>query len=196
MSTVLKNFQFTTEQMMQLVQGDLTRESVDAIVNAANRWLQHGGGVAGAIVERGGQVIQKESDQWIQQHGQVTHDTPALTSAGRLPCKYVIHAVGPVWGEGNEEKKLADAVRSSLKLAESMKLKSLAIPPISTGIFGFPKEIAAPIFLNEIASFFTAHPESNLKLVKITILDQRTMEVFLNAFDIWQKKTSSGRAVS
>ncbi len=196
MSTVLKNFQFTTEQMMQLVLGDLTRESVDAIVNAANRWLQHGGGVAGAIVERGGQVIQKESDQWIQQHGQVTHDTPALTSAGRLPCKYVIHAVGPVWGEGNEEKKLADAVRSSLKLAESMKLKSLAIPPISTGIFGFPKEIAAPIFLNEIASFFTTHPESNLKLVKITILDQRTMEVFLNAFDIWQKKTSSGRAVS
>lgn len=196
MSTVLKNFQFTTEQRMQLVLGDLTRESVDAIVNAANRWLQHGGGVAGAIVERGGQVIQKESDQWIQQHGQVTHDTPALTSAGRLPCKYVIHAVGPVWGEGNEERKLADAVRSSLKLAESMKLKSLAIPPISTGIFGFPKEIAAPIFFNEIASFFTAHPESNLKLVKITILDQRTMEVFLNAFDIWQKKTSSGRAVS
>jgi O-acetyl-ADP-ribose deacetylase (regulator of RNase III) len=196
MSTVLKNFQFTTEQMMQLVQGDLTRESVDAIVNAANRWLQHDGGVAGAIVERGGQVIQKESDQWIQQHGQVTHDTPALTSAGRLPCKYVIHAVGPVWGEGNEEKKLADALRSSLKLAESMKFKSLAIPPISTGIFGFPKEIAAPIFLNEIASFFTTHPESNLKLVKITILDQRTMEVFLNAFDIWQKKTSSGRVVS
>jgi O-acetyl-ADP-ribose deacetylase (regulator of RNase III) len=196
MSTILKYFQFSTGQTLQLVRGDLTKELVDVIVNAANRWLQHGGGVAGAIVQHGGEVIQKESDRWVQQYGLVTHDTPAITSAGSLPCKYVIHTVGPVWGEGDEEKKLADAIRGSLCLADSKQFHSLAIPPISTGIFGFPKELAAPIFLNEITRYFYAHPDSSLRLVRITILDQRTLEVFLNAFESWLKETSIGKSIS
>jgi O-acetyl-ADP-ribose deacetylase (regulator of RNase III) len=192
MSTVIKNFQFSSGQVLQLVQGDLTKEPVDVIVNAANRWLQHGGGVAGAIVQQGGEIIQKESDRWVQQHGMVTHDAPAFTNAGALPCKYVIHAVGPVWGEGDEEKKLADTIRGSLNLANSMQAHSLAIPPISTGIFGFPKELAAPIFFNEVSRFFSEHPNSDLTLVKITILDQRTIDIFLPAFEAWLEKSSTG----
>jgi O-acetyl-ADP-ribose deacetylase (regulator of RNase III) len=100
--------------------------------------------------------------------------------------------VGPVWGEGDEEKKLADAIQSSLTLAESMHLHSLAIPPISTGIFGFPKELAAPIFFNEVSRFFHEHPNSDLALVKITILDQCTIDVFLPAFEAWLEKSPTG----
>src|SRR2546422_11703553 len=87
-------------------QGDLTEEAVDAIVNAANEYLSHGGGVAGAIVRRGGPKIQHESDAWVNAHGPAQHDRPALTGAGRLPCRAVIHAVGPMWGDGDEAQKL------------------------------------------------------------------------------------------
>ena len=85
---------FPSGAEFQIVQGDITQEAVDAIVNAANSHLQHGGGVAGVIVRQGGQAIQQESDAWVRAHGPVSHTEPAYTSAGRLPCKYVIHAVG------------------------------------------------------------------------------------------------------
>jgi O-acetyl-ADP-ribose deacetylase (regulator of RNase III) len=98
MSQVLSESTFPSGQRLQLVQGDLTTEPVDAIVNAANHHLQHGGGLAGAIVRRGGEAIQAESDTWVSKHGLVTNAEPAYTRAGKLPCRYVIHAVGPVWG--------------------------------------------------------------------------------------------------
>ena len=93
---VLTERLLTTGQSLQIVQGDITTERTDAIVNAANEHLQHGSGVAGAIVRRGGQLIQQESDEWIREHGKVSHSHPAWTSAGLLGAKYVIHAVGPV----------------------------------------------------------------------------------------------------
>ena len=99
---------------VRVIRGDLTEAPVDAIVNAANSHLQHGGGVAGAIVRKGGQVIQEESDRI----GYVPVGKAALTSAGRLPARFVIHTVGPRWGEGDEEAKLASAVASALDLAE------------------------------------------------------------------------------
>ena len=89
---------FPTGQNIQLIQGDITAEEVDAIVNAANEFLQHGGGVARTISSKGGAAIQEESNAWVLQHGRVSHAKPAWTSAGLLPAKYVIHAVGPVWG--------------------------------------------------------------------------------------------------
>src|SRR5512140_1510266 len=110
MNTVLVEKRLPSNQAIQLVQGDITIEEVNAIVNAANEHLQHGGGVAWAISKKGGSRIQKESDEWIRQHGRVTHAHPAWTSGGDLPAKYVIHAVGPIWGDGEEDKKLADAV--------------------------------------------------------------------------------------
>jgi putative ATPase len=184
-SQVLYEHLFPSGQRLQLAQGDLTAERADAIVNAANRYLQHGGGLAAAIVRRGGDSIQAESDEWVRQHGLVTHAEPAYTRAGRLPCKYVIHAVGPVWGEGDEDRKLSDAVSGSLRLADQLELSSVALPAISTGIFGFPKERAAAIILTAVEAYHTQHPDSRLSLVRITLFDLPTLEVFRQA---WNRK--------
>jgi O-acetyl-ADP-ribose deacetylase (regulator of RNase III) len=183
LSRILQEFSFPSGQLLQLVQGDLTQESVGAIVNAANAHLQHGGGVAGAIVRRGGPQIQVESNAWVRQHGPVPHDKPAYTLAGNLPCRYVIHAVGPIWGDGDEDNKLAAAVHGSLTLANQLSLASIAFPAISTGIFGFPKERAARIIITNIQKYFINHPTSSLHQVRITVIDQPTIEVFLKTWN-------------
>src|SRR5574338_248662 len=121
MNTTLGEHIFPTGQTLQIVQGDITIEEVDAIVNAANEYLQHGGGVARTISKSGGPSIQKESDTWVREHGRVPHANPAWTSGGRLPAKYVIHAVGPVWGDGDEDHKLEAAVTGSLRVADELK---------------------------------------------------------------------------
>ncbi len=184
MNTLLAEKSFPSGQMLQLAHGDITLESVDAIVNAANRYLHHGGGVAWAIVRRGGVQIQEESDAWIRKHGLVTHERPAWTHAGQLPARYVIHAVGPVWGEGEEDEKLRKAIRGSLQVAEELGCQSMALPAISTGIFGFPKERAARILFDTMVSFFEEHP-SSLKLVRIVLWDRESVEVFLQ---VWRQQ--------
>ncbi len=191
MNTVLTEHVLITGQTLQIVQGDITAEEVDAIVNAANEHLQHGGGVAWAISKKGGPAIQKESDAWIRQHGLVPHTHPAWTSGGLLPAKYVIHAVGPVWGDtqgagagGNEDKKLSEAVTGSLHVADELKCSSIALPAISTGIFGFPKDRAAGIIFSAIEKYFENN-ESNLKVVQLTLFDRATIDVFLKS---WQGK--------
>ena len=166
---------------LEIIAGDLTTEHVDAIVNAANAYLTHGGGVAGAIARRGGPVIQQESDAWVRTHGPVSHAHPAVTSAGSLPCRYVIHAVGPVYGEGDEDRKLADAVLGSLAQADVLQLELIAFPAISTGIFGFPKERAVPIFLRAFQDYFNAHPASTIQRVRITLMDPDMLALFLHA---------------
>lgn len=187
MNTIFETHTFPTGQRLELVHGDLTEEVVDTIVNAANSYLRHYGGVASAIVRRGGPEIQAESDLWIQRHGPVSHDKPIHTSSGRLPCKFIIHAVGPAWGEGEEDKKLAQAVMGALKLAEELRLSSIAMPPISTGIFRFPIDQAAGIFFASIDSFFQAQPDSHLKLVRLTVIDEKTLGVLQQAFKEWEK---------
>lgn len=179
MSNILREKTLPGGQKLQIVQGDLTLEAVDAIVNAANRELQHGGGVAWAIARQGGEAIQRESDSWVRQHGPVSHAEPAFTSGGKLPCKYVLHAVGPVWGEGDEDAKLAAAITGSLRRADELQLESLALPAISTGIFGFPKDRAAKIILAEIEKYFAEAKKSGLKLVRVTLFDQPTIDAFL-----------------
>jgi O-acetyl-ADP-ribose deacetylase (regulator of RNase III) len=183
MNRLLRQHILPSGQMIQLIQGDLTQEHVDAIVNAANAYLQHGGGVARAIVQKGGPEIQAESDAWVRQHGPLRHDEPAYTGGGRLPCRYVIHAVGPVWGEGDEDAKLAAAVRGSLRLAERLQLTSLAFPAISTGIFGFPKERAARVMLETISQYFAQNPGGGLKQVRLTLYDAPTVQAFEKVWD-------------
>ena len=183
MSQVLSEFTFPSGQRLQLAQGDLTTEHVDAIVNAANCRLQHGGGLAGAIVRRGGGPIQAESDAWVSEHGLVAHNAPAYTRAGKLPCRYVIHAVGPVWGEGDEDRKLEEAVTGSLRLAERLELSSVALPAISTGIFGFPKERAAMVILAAIMDYCEEMQPDYLQTVRLTIIDQPTLEAFRYAWE-------------
>ncbi|MGV8025574.1 MAG: macro domain-containing protein [Anaerolineaceae bacterium] len=168
---------------LQLVQGDLTRENVDAIVNAANSHLQHGGGVAGAISQAGGIVIQQESDTWIQKQGPITHTRPAFTSAGNLKCRYVIHAVGPRWGEGDEEMKLHETIRGCFILAEELAIASLSFPAISTGIYGFPCGKAAQVFKEELFRFFEKNPLTGLHLVRMVLLDTQTLQIFLEEFN-------------
>jgi putative ATPase len=182
MSHVVTEHRLPTGQVLQLIHGDLTEEHVDAIVNAANAQLQHGGGVAGAIVRRGGVQIQEESNTWVRAHGPIHQDSPALTGAGRLPCHYVIHAVGPVWGEGNEDAKLHAATAGALRLADQHGFSSLALPAISTGIFGFPKDRGARILIDAILGFFDAHPSSPLIQVRITLIDQPSVQVFASEF--------------
>ena len=185
MNTVLKEHVLSTNQTLQIVQGDITTETVDAIVNAANEHLQHGGGVAWAISKKGGSAIQKESDAWIRQHGLVPHAQPAWTSGGLLPAKYVIHAVGPVWGDGDEDKKLSDAVTGSLHVADELKCASIALPAISTGIFGFPKDRAAEIIFSTIEKYFNFNPVSGIKIVKLVLYDTPTVDTFI---EIWKDK--------
>ena len=179
MNTVLKERVLPTGQIIQIVQGDITIEEVDAIVNAANEHLQHGGGVAWAISKHGGAVIQQESDEWIRVHGTISHAHPAWTSGGLLPAKTVIHAVGPVWGEGKEDEKLSSAVTGSLRVADELELKSIAFPAISTGIFGFPKERAAKIILEAIEAYFDEKTAAGIEIIKLVLFDQATVEVFL-----------------
>ena len=183
MNQVVKERQLATGQVLQVVQGDLTQESVDAIVNAANAHLQHGVGVAGAITQRGGPQIQAESDAWVRRHGPVAHDKPAYTGAGNLPCRYVIHAVGPIWGEGDEDTKLSAAIRGSLRLADQLSLASIALPAISTGVFGFPKKRAADVILRTIHDYFTDNPASGLKQVRLVLFDRPTVDSFFQVWD-------------
>jgi O-acetyl-ADP-ribose deacetylase (regulator of RNase III) len=167
-------------QTIQLVQGDITDETTDAIVNAANTYLQHGAGVAGAILRKGGPVIQRESDAWVQSHGSVSHGVPAWTTGGNLSCRIVIHAVGPVWGDGDEDEKLAVAITGSLRLADELGLGTIAFPAISTGIFGFPKERAAGVMFGSIRKYLAT--PSGLHLIRLVLYDTSTITAFEKAW--------------
>ncbi len=146
----MPGFKFPNGVTVELIKGDITEVEADAIVNAANSYLEHGGGVAGAIVRKGGWVIQEESREWVRRHGPpVPVGGVAVTGAGKLRAKYVIHAVGPRCGIEPIEK-LDDAVTNSLRKAEELGLTSIAFPAISTGIFGCPYEDAARIMARAI----------------------------------------------
>ena len=158
---------------IRLIRGDLTEADADAIVNAANSRLQHGGGVAGAIVRKGGRIIQEESNVI----GYVPVGGAAITGAGKLKARYVIHTVGPVWGEGDEEEKLRSAVRSTLKLATERGFETLAMPAVSAGIFGFPKAQCAHIITDELGSFVKAE-KTSLGVVDIYLMDPEIIGFF------------------
>ena len=170
-------------RVIRVVQGDLTLEQVDAIVNAANGDLAHGGGVAGAISRKGGPSIQKESTAWVREHGPVRTGSAAITGAGELPCRYVIHAVGPVWGSGDEQAKLAGAVRSALDLADQHGLRTVSMPGISSGIFGFPKPLCAQVMLRTIREWLSSHPDSSVQEVNACNIDALTADIFCQEAD-------------
>lgn len=189
MNSVVVEKKISNTHTLQIVRGDITIEEVDAIVNAANEQLSHGGGVAWAISKKGGDTIQKESDDWIRKHGFVSHALPAWTSSGLLPSKYIIHAVGPVWGEtSDDDKNLSDAVTGSLRVADELKCKSISMPAISTGIFGFPKDRAAGIIFKSIEDYFVENKNSEIQQVRIILFDMPTLQVFVK---VWQTYMSS-----
>jgi O-acetyl-ADP-ribose deacetylase (regulator of RNase III) len=183
MNEIVKEIKLKGGQRLQIVRGDLTQEAVDAIVNAANAQLQHGGGVAGAISRRGGPQIQEESDEWVRRFGPVSHARPVYTKAGELPCRFVIHAVGPVWGSGDEDAKLEQAVQGSLRVAGQLGLASIAMPAISTGIYGFPKGRAAEVILSAIGAYFSENRSSAVEQVRLTLIDPPTVEIFVQTLE-------------
>ena len=170
------NYQGVT---LQIVRGDITMEEVDAIVNAANSHLQHGGGIAGAIVRRGGREIQDESNRI----GFVPTGQAVVTGAGRLPAKYVIHAVGPIWGEGNEEQKLRNAVTHALEQASKLGIRSISIPAISSGIFGYPKKEACKVIWDAVRTFIDNNT-TGLDTIRLCAIDSQTVGAFMNASEV------------
>ena len=164
---------------MEVVLGDLTREQVDAVVNAANSQLRHGGGLAGAIVRRGGESIQRESDGIAP----VEVGGAGVTGAGELPARWVIHAVGPRWGEGDEERKLRSAVRSSLDRAAELAVRSVALPAISTGIFGYPLSEGTRVIADEVVSWLRSHDDTRLETVRLVAMDSDAAAAFARALD-------------
>ena len=141
--------------MIKIVLGDITRMEVDAIVNAANSSLLGGGGVDGAIHRAGGKAILEACVAIRNRQGGCATGEAVITTAGNLPAKFVIHAVGPVWNGGtkNEDALLAGAYRNSLRLAQENNVRSIAFPGISTGIYGFPKPRAAAIAAQTVTGF-------------------------------------------
>ena len=139
-------------RLLELLEGDITEMDTDAIVNAANAQLILGGGVAGAIRTKGGPQIQAECNKI----GGTFVGGAVITTAGNLPAKHVIHAVGPRMGEGNEDEKLRNATHNALKVADENNLKTIAFPAISTGIFGFPIARCAEIMLRTTIDYLNS----------------------------------------
>ena len=183
MNETLKTVELAPGLTVQLVQGDITGAQVDGIVNAANDRLQHGGGVAGVIARRGGPSIQRESTAWVKEHGPVDHATPAVTGGGDLPCEVVIHAVGPVWGAGEEAEKLRAAVTGSLQAAATRRLSSLALPAISTGIYSYPLDQAAEVILTAIRDYAAEAKKTSLETVQVVLYDQPAVDAFS---EVWE----------
>ena len=156
-------------------QGDISDEDTAAIVNAANSALLHGGGVAGAIREKGGKIIQDESDKI----GYVPVGSAAITIGGNLKAQFIIHAVGPRMGEGNEDEKLRNATLNSLRLADSEAIHTISFPAISTGIFGYPIERCARIMLEAVHQY--CEGETKLQEIRFCLFDASAKQVFESA---------------
>jgi len=161
-----------------VVQADITTESVDAVVNAANERLKLGTGVAGAMRRAGGPEIQAQCDAIVAAQGPLKAGQAVITGAGSMLARHVIHAVGPVWGSGDEVAKLASAVRAALELCRQHKLASLSIPAISSGVFGFPKELCAGTLFDEIEQWLDQAEGSSLRTIRLCNQDEPTARVF------------------
>ncbi len=174
-----KQFNRTT---VTLVRGDITRQVADAIVNAANSGLRSGGGVDGAIHRAGGASILQECDQIRRMEGGCQPGHAVITGGGNLKCQYVIHTVGPKYRDGrvDEPKILRDAYQSSLTLANTYELKSIAIPSIGTGAYGYPLEEAAEIALDTVHKF--CQTDTTLSDIRFVLFDQFSYDAFAEKF--------------
>jgi O-acetyl-ADP-ribose deacetylase (regulator of RNase III) len=176
------------QTQLTLVQGDITKQTTDAIVNAANSSLMGGGGVDGAIHRAGGPTILEECKQIVAKQGRLLPGKAVITTGGNLPAKYVIHTVGPIWngGKSNEAQILASAYRESLKIAEAKKLASISFPSISTGAYRYPLEQAAKVALGTVITFLKEEAVS-LKEVRFVLFDSRTYGVYQQILQLLSK---------
>ena len=165
-------------ERIAIIKGDITKQQVDAIVNAANSSLMGGGGVDGAIHRAGGPAILEECRKIIAKQGSCATGEAVITTAGQMPSKYVIHTVGPVWrgGKSNESEKLSNCYKNSLQLACEYKIETIAFPNISTGIYGYPKEEAAAIAIKTVINFLKIN--ADIKQVRFVCFDDENFILY------------------
>ena len=167
-----------------VVQGDLTQHRVDAVVNAADENLSHGGGVAAAIVRTGGTVIQEESDEWVREHGPVGPGQAAVTTGGALQASHVIHVVGPRYRDDQDNAALLEeAVRAALDAAGHRELRSVAFPAISAGVFGYPRREATAVIADAAVVWLEEHPDSLVREVWMVGIDRSAAADFARTVD-------------
>ncbi len=169
--------------VLELMRGDITTLDVDAIVNAANSTLLGGGGVDGAIHRAAGPALLAECRRRADEIGGCPPGCAVITGAGRLPCKRVIHTVGPVWhgGKRGEAELLASCYQESLRLAQKEALHCIAFPNISTGVYGYPKELAAPVVLQAVRSFLPQ--ASEVQRVIFVCFDEENYRIYRSLLD-------------
>jgi O-acetyl-ADP-ribose deacetylase (regulator of RNase III) len=184
----IKSFKLKSGFTFKLIKDNLIKQETNIIVNAANEDLWLGGGVAGAIREEGGPEIQKQCDEITKEKNVIKTGEVVYTGIGNFKnknLKYIFHAVGPVYrdGERGEHEQLYKAFKNCFELADGLKMESIALPPISSGIFGFPKDKCAEIFLNTLVEYLMTKENTGLKEVRMVIIDNATYSVFEKVFN-------------
>jgi O-acetyl-ADP-ribose deacetylase len=171
--------------------GDITAEEVDAVVNAANEHLQHGGGVALAIARAGGPVLQEASDRWVAEHGPLRPGVAAVTPAGAMPAEVVVHVAGPRYREGQDNAGLLGAaVVAALDAAAAEGCRTVALPAISAGIFGYPLAEATRVIVSAARDWVAEHPDA-LDEIRLVGFDEGTTAAFREALSPPSREASA-----
>lgn len=184
-----ENTVIINKSRLSIMQGDITLQATDAIVNAANSGLMGGGGVDGAIHRAGGPAILEDCKRIVARQGRLPTGQAVITTAGKMKARHVIHTVGPIWrgGSQGEPELLASAYRESLKLAAASNLVSISFPSISTGVYGYPVDRASGIALKTVAAFLSE--KTSIKEVIFVLFDARTYEAYAESLrSITEKK--------
>ncbi len=163
--------EFSGEKRFEVSIYDLLFENTDVIVNAANGGLSHGGGVAAAISKAAGPELDEDGDRIVREHGRIPVGEAVITTAGELPFKGVIHAVGPRLGDGDEENKIIRTLRSAFSMAHERGWQSLSFPGISSGIFAVPHDICARAYIRAVRMFWADYPDSPLSLIRLVLFE-------------------------
>lgn len=179
---IIKHIQLSNSRHFIIVICDLLSEPVDCIVNAANGGLSHGGGIAAQIAIAGGEALENEGREYVKKYGRIPTGEAIITTAGNLPFKGIIHAVGPAFGTGNELELLIMAVYNSLLRAHEKGWSSISFPAISSGIFAVPKEICSKGYVSGVIKFLQEYPDSTLKVIRLCmhqspLVDSVIMEI-------------------
>ena len=183
-------YRLVNKTKLSLLQGDITRQSTDAIVNAANSGMMGGGGVDGAIHRAGGPAILDECRKIVSRQGRLPTGEAVITTGGNLKAKHVIHTVGPVWngGHGSEPELLASAYRQSLRISVENGLKSVSFPSVSTGAYGYPIKLAAPIALETVIDFLNR--DESINEVVFVLFEDKTYQEYTRALEVLLPETA------
>lgn len=174
--TLVGALKFPGGKRFEVAVYDLLFEDTDCIVNAANGGLSHGGGVAAAISKAAGPKLDEEGDRIVKERGRIPVGEAVITTAGALPFKGVIHAVGPRLGDGDEENKIVQALRSAFLRAHENGWQSLSFPGISSGIFSVPHDVCARAYLQAVKNFWAEFPDSPLSLIRLVLFEGPLLE--------------------